>query len=102
MDELSRYPSGGSLSPGSSAPRRACRRAARVVVTGGGNLYMERPTDDLVQRILAAAADAGGRARSLVDAARADAEAEVKELLKTALKAALLRQALTELENTDV
>src|SRR4051812_31116883 len=60
---------------------------------------MERPTDDLVQRILAAAAaDAGGRAESLVKDARAEAEAEVKELLKTALKAALLRQALTELE----
>lgn len=60
---------------------------------------MNRPTDELVQRLLAAAAaGAEDRAAPLIDEARAEAEAEVKELLKTALKAVLLRRAVDHLE----
>ena len=60
---------------------------------------MDRPTDELVQRLLAAvAAGAGERASSLVLAAREEAEAEVKELLKSAIKAVLLRNVVGELE----
>jgi len=63
---------------------------------------MERPTDDLLRRILTAAAtqaDAPAVQR-LVHAARAEAEDEVKALLKSALKAALLRAAAEQLEAT--
>ena len=60
---------------------------------------MDRPTDELVQRMLAAvAAGAGGRAETLLRQARDEAEAEVKDLLKTAIKAVLLREAVAELE----
>jgi hypothetical protein len=61
---------------------------------------MERPTDDLLRRILAAASnEAGGRdLRRLVAEARAEAEDEVKGLLKSAIKAALLRAAADQLE----
>src|SRR5688572_6076846 len=61
---------------------------------------MERPTDELVQRLLAAAvaAGAGGDAPRLVDEARAEAEAEIKELVKSAMKAVLLRHVVARLE----
>lgn len=59
---------------------------------------MDRPTDELVQRILAAAAArADDRAADLIAAAAAEAEAEVKSLVKSALKAALLQRAAVAL-----
>jgi len=62
---------------------------------------MDRPTDELVQRLLAAlAAGAAGDAARLVNEARTEAEAEVKELVKGALKAVLLRRAVDHLEGT--
>jgi len=61
---------------------------------------MERPTDDLLRRILAAAATEADAANveRLVAEARKEAEEEVKGLLKSALKAALLRGAAEQLE----
>ena len=60
---------------------------------------MDRPTDELVQRLLASvAAGAGDDAARLVDQARAEAEAEVKDLVKSAMKAVLLREAVHQLE----
>ena len=60
---------------------------------------MDRPTDELLQRLLAAvAADGGERAGEIVRTARDEAEAEVKELVKSAVKAVLLRNAVAELE----
>jgi hypothetical protein len=60
---------------------------------------MDRPTDELVQRLLAAlAAGAAGDAARVVAEARAEAEAEVKELIKGAVKAVLLRRAVDHLE----
>jgi hypothetical protein len=61
---------------------------------------MERPTDDLLRRILAAAATEADAAsvQRLVAEARTEAEEEVKGLLKSALKAALLRGAAEQLE----
>jgi len=60
---------------------------------------MERPTDELVQRLLGAlAAGAAGDAARVVAEARAEAEAEVKELVKGAVKAVLLRRAVDHLE----
>lgn len=60
---------------------------------------MERPTDELLQRLLAAAAGAAGDgAPRLVEAARAEAEAEVKELIRSAFKAVLLRRAVETME----
>jgi hypothetical protein len=60
---------------------------------------MDRPTDQLVQRLLAAlAAGAAGDAARLVAEARAEAEAEVRELVKGAVKAVLLRRAVDHLE----
>ena len=59
----------------------------------------DRPTDELIQRMLGAiAAGADDRAAALVEEARAEAEAEVKELVKSAMKAVLLRQAVGRLE----
>jgi hypothetical protein len=55
---------------------------------------MERPVDELVQRILGACADdARGRAGRIVSEAIREAEGEVKSLVKSAMKAALLREA---------
>src|SRR5438270_11247545 len=55
-------------------------------------------TDDVVQRILAAAAELSDeRIDRLVAEARAEAEAEVKNLLKSSIKAALLQRALAKL-----
>jgi hypothetical protein len=60
---------------------------------------MDRPTDELIQRMLAAAAGTSSdRADALIDQARAEAEAEVKELVKSAMKAVLLRRAVDRLE----
>ena len=56
---------------------------------------MEELTEQLIQRLLAAATrSSGADARRLVAKARAEAEAEVKDLLKSAMKAVLLRQAV--------
>jgi len=61
---------------------------------------MDRPTDELLSRMLqAAAALAEGRAAQVVAEARAEAEDEVKAILKSAMKAALLDRAATELES---
>lgn len=63
---------------------------------------MERPTDELVQRLLAAvAAGAGGDASRVVHEARVEAEAEVKELIKSAMKAVLLRRVVGNLEQPE-
>lgn len=60
---------------------------------------MASPTEDLTRRLLiAAAAEAGESAEALLRDARAEAEDEVKELLKSAWKAALLRRAVASLE----
>lgn len=61
----------------------------------------DRPTDDLLRRILAAVAtdDGATDVRRLLDDCRAEAEAEVKAVIKTAMKAALLRRAVEELES---
>src|SRR4051812_1923957 len=62
----------------------------------------DRPTDDLIQRMLSAVVGTFGSERHvdrLVAAARAEAEAEVKELLKAAIKATLLQRAVTRLES---
>jgi hypothetical protein len=60
---------------------------------------MDRPTDELVQRLLAAlAAGADDDAARLVEQARGEAEAEVKDVIKGAFKAMLLRRAVDHLE----
>jgi hypothetical protein len=62
----------------------------------------DRPTDELIQRMLAAVVGTFGgeeHVARLVGAARAEAEAEVKELLKAAVKATLLQRAVTWLES---
>src|SRR5258705_11665812 len=62
----------------------------------------DRPTDELIQRMLAAVVGTFGgeeRVERLVQAARAEAEAEVKDLLKAAIKATLLQRAATRLES---
>jgi len=61
---------------------------------------MDRPTDELLRRILAAAATEADAAtvQRLVADARAEAEGEVKGLLKSALKAVLLRGVAEQLE----
>jgi hypothetical protein len=60
---------------------------------------MDGPTDELIQRMLAAVAGTSGeRVDSLVEQARAEAESEVKELIKSAMKAVLLRRAVHHLE----
>src|SRR5688572_15946841 len=56
---------------------------------------MEGPVDELVQRILeACAADARERAARIITEATREAEEEVKALVKSAMKAALLRGAM--------
>src|SRR5688500_19342305 len=63
---------------------------------------MSGPTDQLVQRILAAFADEGdGRAARLLVEARAEAETEVKAILKSAMKAALLQHAAAQLDRLE-
>ena len=59
---------------------------------------MERPTDEILQRLLAAVAAGDVDAARLVDAARAEAEAEVKDVIKSAMKAVLLRRAVDHLD----
>src|SRR5687768_10199854 len=60
----------------------------------------DRPTDELLRRVLAAAgALSQADAKRLLADARAEAEAEVKALLKSALKASLLNRAAAELES---
>lgn len=58
-------------------------------------------TDELMERVLRAAADlSNGNIERIVSRARADAEAEVQDLLKSAIKAAMLQRALSRLENS--
>ena len=62
----------------------------------------DRPTDELIQRMLSAVVGTFGgdeHVARLVGAARAEAEAEVKELLKAAVKATLLQRAVAWLES---
>ena len=59
---------------------------------------MASRNEDLVERILSAAADLSGKqVDQLVSEARAEAEAEVKDLLKSAIKASLLEEALARI-----
>jgi hypothetical protein len=61
----------------------------------------DRPTQELLQRMLAAVvATFGGEEQvdRLVEAARAEAEDEVKDVLKAAIKATLLQRAVIRLE----
>jgi hypothetical protein len=61
----------------------------------------DRPTDEMLQRMLAAVVDALGTEQHvdrLIEAARAEAEGEVKDLLKAAMKATLLQRAVSRLE----
>jgi hypothetical protein len=63
----------------------------------------DRPTDDLVERMLSAAAGvADARVERLITDAAAEAEAEVRAMLKSAMKAALLRRAAARLEAADL
>src|SRR5687767_13106801 len=62
---------------------------------------MERPTEELLQRMLAAVVGTFGddeRIDRVVEAARAEAEVEVKDLIKSAIKATLLQRAVSRLE----
>jgi len=62
----------------------------------------DRPTDELIQRMLSAVVGSFGgeeQVARLVGAARTEAEAEVKELLKAAVKATLLQRAVAWLES---
>ncbi len=62
----------------------------------------DRPTDELLRRMLAAVLRTLGdeeTAAQLIESARAEAEAEVKELLKAAMKATLLQRAVSRLES---
>lgn len=62
---------------------------------------MPEASDELVERILAAAADLSDqRVEALIAQATTEAEAEVKQLLKSTLKAALLQRALIRLGAT--
>src|SRR5436190_13975265 len=63
---------------------------------------MDRPTDELVQRMLAAVLEKFGGDEAidhLVRSASNEAEAEVRELLKGAIKATLLQRAVSRLES---
>ena len=62
---------------------------------------MDRPSDELLERLLAAANGAADErvARLLADAS-AEAEAEVRHLIKGAMTAAMLRRAVAHLEGT--
>src|SRR3954464_10006023 len=59
-----------------------------------------RPTEELLNRLLAAAAAGAGKGEvgQLIAAALAEAWAETKDLIRSAATAALLRQAVAELE----
>ena len=62
----------------------------------------DRPTDELLRRMLAAVVDTFGGPEDLdriLNTARAEAEAEVKDLLKAAIKATLLQRAVAQLES---
>ena len=59
---------------------------------------MDRPTDEILQRLLAAVAAGDDDAARLIESARAEAEAEVKDVIKSAMKAVLLRRAVDYLE----
>jgi hypothetical protein len=60
---------------------------------------MPPPTDELLQRMAQSAATwPHGRLEQLLREARSEAEAEVKDLLKSAIKAALLREAAEVLD----
>ena len=62
----------------------------------------DRPTDDLVERMLSAAAGlADARVDRVIAEAAAEAEAEVRAMVKSAMKAALLRRAAARLEGID-
>lgn len=64
---------------------------------------MPATADDLVERILSAAAELSDeRIEQLVAEARREAEAEVKGLLKSSIKAALLQRALSRLSGTEL
>jgi len=60
----------------------------------------DRPTDELLRRVLVAMASDASDASvdQLVDEARAEAREEIKALVKTALKASLLRRTVEVLE----
>ena len=61
---------------------------------------MDRPSDELLQRLLGALARAEhSDVARLVDDARAEAEAEVKGVIKSAMKAVLLRRTVEQLED---
>src|SRR5688572_18892069 len=63
----------------------------------------DRPTDDLVERLLSAAAGvADARVERLISDAAAEAEAEVRAMVKAAVKAALLRSAAAKLAPADL
>src|SRR5690348_9715181 len=59
------------------------------------------PTDQLLRRLLAAAAGevSVGQVARLLGEARAEAETEVKAVLKSAIKASLLRRATEQIES---
>lgn len=62
---------------------------------------MDRPTDELLQRLLEAADGAADdRVARLIAEASAEAEAEVRNLIKSSLTAAMLRRAVAHLEGT--
>jgi hypothetical protein len=63
---------------------------------------MDRPTDELLQRMLAGVLATYGSTEQvdrLLAEARAEAESEVRELLKGAIKATLLQRAVSRLES---
>jgi hypothetical protein len=70
---------------------------------GAEGVTTEGPTNDLLRRMLAAIAAASGHDHidRLITQARADAEAEVKDLLKSAVKASLLREVVRHLEGAE-
>jgi len=61
---------------------------------------MDRASDELIQQILAAASKlAPQRVERLVQEATCEAEQEVRALVKSAMKAAMLRQVAEQLQN---
>lgn len=61
----------------------------------------EGPTNELLKRMLAAIAQASSREdiERLIETARAQAESEVAEMVKSAIKASLLREVVHQLES---
>jgi len=61
----------------------------------------EGPTNELLKRMLAAIAQASSRedVERLIETARAQAESEVAEMVKSAIKASLLREVIHQLES---